>query len=271
MTEDPTYQTQSLWSRAAALLATFVRRYLTAAQFAAMKQTPAILAADALTRVRRIEALARRVLFAQALGLHVTLKAIVRRARVSAPRKAITEAPLDGDPSTWRVRFSIPLPTIRSHQGACPPRDRPVRHLILPRPDRLERLRRAHRPYDPVYAARWRLRVKAREEAAYRAFWYAPWPPPKPTGPMYIELPLSNEPVDMASTLPIARRIEALNRVIADPAPYARRLAVRLARRPTRAPRVLAHWAARKYRALEGAETLRVAQANWRRRENDSS
>ncbi len=268
--------TDTLWTRAATLLAAFVRAYLSAAQFAKMQQAPAILVADALTRVRRIEALARRVLFAQALALRVEVKPVRPAGTARSGRATPVETPLDSDPSTWRVRFSVPLPALTQPPRPQTPRAWRFRHPILPRPERLARLPQAHRAYDPVSAARYRARVRARAAQACHDDFYAPWPPPKPDGPKpecpgWFEVPPSNQPVDMTPTAAIARRIEALHRVIADPAPYAQRLAARLARAPTRAARVLAHWRARTRRVEEGEETLRLAEGNFRGPSSDSS
>ena len=238
---EPRPTTESLWTLAAALLARFVATYVTARAFARMLRAPTVLVRDALNRVKAIETLARRLLLAQALTLTVAPRAMTARPAT----KRATPSParmLGDDPAQWRVCFQFGALRNQTNQNTppvAPPRE--ARHPIFGKPERVRapRAPQAFKPYDPVAARRWRQARKAAKERAWREYWLMPKPPPY-DGPSYIELPLSNATMPHDSTLPIARRMEALARVIADPLAYAMKLAKRLAARVAEIPELIA-------------------------------
>jgi hypothetical protein len=73
-----------------------------------------------------------------------------------------------------------------------------------------------------------------------RALW-GPSPPPAPPPPT----PIARAPCERHTPLQLARRFEALRRVLADPRPYARRLADLMHRLVRRFPEVTLRFAAR--------------------------
>ena len=236
---------------AATRFADFIARYLSALKFARLLRAPSVLVRDAVNRVKAIEALTRRLLLAHALTLTVA-KAFVRSARPrTGAAKSVSpqEAPLDDDPAAWRVRFCFGGNARAANRARPVPPPSEPRHpiFVAPARERAPRPPGAPRAYDAEAARCWRAARKAAREKAWRDFWLGPYTPPGSAGPGYIELPLSNVMEPFTSTLPLARRMEALRRVIADPAAYAQRLARRLS--PDDPPRLVARWRKRRRRA----------------------
>ena len=96
---------------------------------------------------------------------------------------------------------------------------------------------------------------RARKEKAWQDYWMSPVPTPS-DDPGYVEILPTNQFIPMASTLPIARRLEALRRVIADPGAYALKLARRLARIAAKIPQLIARFVDRRTRGCADADAL---------------
>ncbi len=271
-----------LWTLAALLYGALLVTIGFAPGKATRRSLPRFLIADIITHVRPLEALVRRMLFAQARTITVTLRAPVQRqSKARAPahvpvtriidlphdplayrrmmlgdvagptlRRLCPAHPLDGDPALWKhVRFCVgagdyPVKLDRGHPD--PRRGGRKRAVTPPRATSPEcatgvsRRRNRGTPSIPWYKldaaekdAR-RMRRTARNVASElkreRQEALAAQPVP--------ERVWSAADLALIPTITVARRLEALARVIRDPTPYARRIARKLARKPALAARI---------------------------------
>jgi hypothetical protein len=213
---------------------------------------PALAVLAALTRVRQrqiasrialVEVIVRKLIFIQAAQMRRDEHCAAQDSRL--PRLEIVTPAAPGWSARCRARIP-PSPKLRRTRRAGSPRSNLA-------------------PFDPNQPETWRARFKlapprdplARAESSaprIRALWGATPAPPPPGA-----RPAPGHPAP--ALLRLALRFEALRRAIADPTPYARRLATTLPRLWRRFPAAAAHYAvatSRPHRCEEGDPRLIV-------------
>lgn len=253
-TETPLPSTAELWARAADWLHTFAGIFGDALKIARRYRMTRADIVAAFGALAPVESLVRRLVFAAALAVKLKPRThttrIVRRVAVGAPsnmeiitldpgawrRRMLATGivrlrpphPLDGAPETWPARF-------------CVARFAPVSGPSVFAPDTAQTGTRTAHPRPPVparltisrnrAARRARVSRAAAREAAYMAWMMGPYTPgermpsfePPPAPPRH-------DPYERLCTIALACRVEALGRVLANPARHARALARRLAK-----------------------------------------
>jgi hypothetical protein len=252
------------------------------------------------------EALARRLVFAEALALTVRVgRRVVRRAS-PAPAASPSNVtliplnplafrqqmlgggglvtlrvphPLDAPPERWRVRFCVmqcaeraPRETVgavltpkapRFDTRAWPTNREAL--LEAPQPSRRER-RAAPKVRDPfAHLSPTPAQLRAAAEAEW---WMQPGDPVARPAPAVVVAP--PKPDEKLSTAAMARRMEALARVIANPARFARRLARLIAKRRVASLRKLADRVLERTACAESAEARPLVEEAVKKREDTS-
>lgn len=186
-----------LWKIARAWLADAIHAFGPPAEVAAILAGHARRAVK--RRIKALETLVMKLLLIEASRL--TFKPARRERRAAAPASPPSAPPpLDlARPETWRVHFVLRIPA-------------PQRPPRTPRPSSGPRIRDLGRPL--LVRDIWRDQVRdahMHQLALARAARF-----------------IADEPRERARSHALARRFEALKRVIANPAPYARRLLLKL-------------------------------------------
>ncbi len=232
MTHAPLPATAQLWAQIAGLLDLFVRAFGTAARLMAQHTLPRRDARDGSRWLADIEATVRRLLYAEAVALALPAPA-TRASRAPPPRPPTAQA-IAIDPYAYRDMM-LGGPTLLRISGPGAPD-----------------------------AAHWKVHFKLdAERAGFAGRDRAP-----SDAPAAATQPCAPRATHVAADR-LARRLEAVRRVIADPSPWVRRLARLLHRRPRLAAR-LAQPVARRWRTPCGAAlpaTYDVVDVELRRRE----
>jgi hypothetical protein len=263
-----------LWTHARALLAAFVGAWGQARAIAMKWRMLETDIAEALKMLAPAEALVRRLIFAHALTLKVKARPSVAPASSRQPRRCRQDAgatliphdplafwkachpeslihlrprhPLEKPAEEWRVRFCVARFRAESQHdasrrtaGASPAHagasrtTGPARAPAVRPGDRSSPPIRVRSLREMLYAQALLTPSQLREEreALLAAKPWLATPAPAPNPPQRID------------TGPLARRVEALRRVIDNPLPYARALARRMAKlRATTLARVVRKW-----------------------------
>ncbi len=220
MTDIAATPTDPLWTRARAMHARAVAAIGDAASIALLRSLPRVLRRQIVAWLYPLECIVRRLLVAEAAELH---RAEQARAQCGPRTVTIQLRSLGLASQHWSARPLAAQSTNAQGDGANAPPEAARSNPTHPETWRA--------PFSFALPRNPRLLPNARGPRILDPFGGYPQPPPPPRAPRL----LSAEDAPFR----LARRFEALRRVLENPRPYAERLARVLAREARRVPQLV--------------------------------